>query len=192
MSQPLIVLGDKTSHGGTVIGCTIASATGGKPIARQGDMVSCPKCKGVFPIAQGDASLIIDGAPAAYHSCKVACGAVLLSSQVFTTTVPASGAAPGAGGDDTVSLAQRFGSVGAGLAAAYEDEPLDEHGQRFQGRFQLISATDGQPVSGQSARVRSTGGQYLTGSTDAEGYTQWVERDATEALAFDLTDESKP
>jgi len=38
----------------------------------------------------------------------------------------------------------------------------------------------------QAVRVRSTGGQYITGTTDADGYTTWVERDAREALAFDL------
>jgi hypothetical protein len=28
----------------------------------------------------------------------------------------------------------------------------------------------------------------LTGTTDAEGFTQWVEREASEALAFDLVE----
>ena len=32
-----------------------------------GDMVSCPLCKGIFPISEGDASLIDDGKPVAYH-----------------------------------------------------------------------------------------------------------------------------
>jgi uncharacterized Zn-binding protein involved in type VI secretion len=185
----LIVLGDKTSHGGTVIGGAFASDTHGKRIARMGDMVSCPRCKGLFPISQGDASLIMDGAPAAYHGCKVACGATLISGQVFTTTDPSGGA--GVGGGDGTNIGQWFGAVGAALAAAYEDAPLDNDGQRFQGRFQLVSEGDAQPVSGQHVRVRSTSGQYLTGTTDADGYTQWVERDAAEALAFDLIDQGQ-
>jgi uncharacterized Zn-binding protein involved in type VI secretion len=191
VSQPLIVLGDKTSHGGTVIGGATASDTHGTRIARIGDMVSCPRCRGIFPISQGDGSLIVDGAPTAYHGCKVACGATLVSGQVFTTTNPSGGAAGGAGGSDGTDIAQRFGAIGAGLAAAYEDAPLDSDGQRFQGRFQVVSEEGEQPVSGQTVRVRSTGGQYLTGSTDAEGYTQWVERDADEALAFDLIDQGQ-
>lgn len=192
MSQPLIVLGDKTSHGGTVISCASTTDTLSKGWARIGDMVACPRCKGVFPISQGDASLIEDGRAVAYHGCKVACGASLISSQQLTTTDPSGGAAPGAASsasDET--LAKGFGAIGAGLVAGYQDEPLDETGQRFRGRFQVLDLTSGKPVTDQSVRVRSTGGQYLTGSTDAEGFTQWVERDASEALAFDLTEQAQ-
>ena len=74
------------------------------------------------------------------------------------------------------------------MAAAYEDEPVDSEGQRFKGRFQVLDSTTSEPVAATSVRVRSTGGQYLTGQTDGDGYTQWVERDATEALAFDLVE----
>ena len=187
MSQPLIVLGDKTSHGGTVITASPFSDTHGKGWARMGDMVSCPLCKGIFPISEGDASLIDDGKPVAYHGCKVACGAMLISSQMFTTTVPSSGAAPGAGEQ---AGEHGFGSIGSGLIAGYQDEPLDDT-ERFRGRFQVLDQQTGEPVSALDARVRSTGGQYLTDTTDAEGFTQWVERDAAEALAFDLT-QKKP
>ena len=148
-------------------------------------MVACPKCKGVFPIAQGDANFISDGALIAYEGCKVACGATLIGGkQGITTTVPASGAAPGAFGGDN----DRFGLISSTMAAAYEDEPLDSEGQRFKGRFQVLDRNSGQPAAPTNVRVRSTGGQYLTGQTDDDGYTQWVERDANEALAFDLVE----
>ena len=184
--QPFIVKGDKTSHGGTVLGGSPFSDCGGKPIARMGDMVACPLCKGVFPISQGDQSNIIDGSPVAYHGCKTACGATIISSQIRTLTEPSSGAAPA---EASGAVAAGFGTVGAGMAAAYEEESLGGADERFQGRFRLVSADDGEPISGKAVRVRSTGGQYLTGATDAEGYTQWVERDAAEALAFDLAKE---
>ncbi len=74
------------------------------------------------------------------------------------------------------------------MAAAYEHEPVDPEGQRFKGRFQVLDRISGQPVAATSVRVRSTDGQYLTGLTDDDGYTQWVERDANEALAFDLVE----
>lgn len=179
--QPLIVQGDNTSHGGTVLAGSPFSDCDGKPIARMGDMVACPLCNGVFPISQGDQSNIIDGAPVAYHGCKTACGATLISSQTRTLTEPSSGAASGV-------AVERFGAVGAGMAAAYEEESFGAD-ERFQGRFQLVSAENCDPISGEAVRVRSTGGQYFTGQTDAEGYTQWVERDASEALAFDLAKE---
>ncbi|MEJ7806371.1 MAG: PAAR domain-containing protein [Telluria sp.] len=140
---------------------------------------------GVFPIAQGDANFIVDGAPIAYEGCKVACGATLVGGkQGVTTTVPASGAAPGASGGDN----DRFGVISSTMAAAYEDAPVDDEGQRFKGRFQVLDRDTSVPVAATNVRVRSTGGQYLTGQTDGEGYTQWVERDANEALAFDLVE----
>lgn len=185
-------MGDKTSHGGTVISCAPTTDTMGKGWARVGDMVSCPRCKGVFPISQGDNSLIDDGRAVAYHGCKVSCGASLLSSQVLTTTEPSSGTAPGAASSASAdTLAKGFGLISSGLAAGYHDEPLDATGERFRVRFQVLDLSSGEPVVGQSVRVRSTGGQYLTGTTDAEGFTQWVERDASEALAFDLTEQGQ-
>lgn len=185
MGQLIIVLGDKTDHGGTVITAGSTTDTNGFPWARKGDMVSCPKCKGVFPIAQGDMNFISDGAAVAYHGCKVACGATLIGAkQGITTTVPHGGAAPGAGG----GLDDRFGLISGTMAAAYEDERVDPEGQRFKGRFQVLDRITGEPVAATSVRVRSTDGQYLLGETDGDGYTQWVERDATEALAFDLVD----
>ena len=159
-----------------------------------GDMVACPRCKGVFPISQGDPTLIVYGAPAAYHGCRVACGAILLSRQMVTTTDSGtdSGGGAGAGANDgggMSAVAQGFGSIGNGLAASYENQPADDQAERFLGRFQLIDQTTGAPSIGHS--VRSTGGQYLTGTTDGEGYTQWVERDAAEALAFDIIGQGK-
>lgn len=185
MGQIIIVLGDKTDHGGTVITAGSTTDTNGFPWARKGDMVSCPKCKGIFPIAQGDTNFISDGAAVAYHGCKVACGAILIGGkQGITTTVPSGGAAASAGG----GLDERFGLISSTMTAAYEDEPVDSGVQRFRGRFQVMDRISGKPVSATSVRVRSTDGQYLLGKTDGDGYTQWVERDANEALAFDLVE----
>jgi len=83
MAGPLIVLGDKTSHGGTVIGASPHSDTNGKAIARVGDKTMCPK-HGPSPIISGDSTLIIDGKPAARHGDKTACGASLIAGQQAT------------------------------------------------------------------------------------------------------------
>lgn len=193
MSNPIIVMGEKTSHGGTVITCSPFSDTNGKGWARMGDMVACPKCKGVFPIAQGDASLIDEGQAVAYHGCKTACGATLISSQMQTLTTPSAGAAPGTSASSApAALMHGFGIIDAGLASRYQDEPADEGVERYRGRFQLVDAVTGEPLPNQAVRVRSTGGQYLTGTTDAHGYTKWVEREASEALAFDLMQDGEP
>jgi uncharacterized Zn-binding protein involved in type VI secretion len=86
LNRPLIVLGDKTSHGGTVISADMTVDIHGKYVARLNDMTVCPKCKGTFPIvaAAGD---LVDGAGHGYarHLDKTACGATLISSQMTTT-----------------------------------------------------------------------------------------------------------
>jgi uncharacterized Zn-binding protein involved in type VI secretion len=83
MAGALIKLGDKTSHGGTVIEASPFSDTGGVGIARMGDKTVCPK-HGPQPIISGDATLIIDGKPAARHGDKTACGASLIAGQQAT------------------------------------------------------------------------------------------------------------
>jgi uncharacterized Zn-binding protein involved in type VI secretion len=196
MSRPFIVLGDRTSHGGTVVGASDSTDTHGKRIARIGDMVSCPRkgCRGLFPIAQGDASMLIDGAPAAYQGCKTACGATLIASQSVSTTRPGSATAALGAQEAPAAAAAALVVRGAAaisdtLAARYQDELLEEAAGRFRGRFQVLDLATGEPVAGQAMRVRSTGGPSLTGSTDAEGCTPWVERAAHEALAFDLVEQ---
>ncbi|KQV41129.1 PAAR domain-containing protein [Massilia sp. Root335] len=185
--KALIVIGDKTNHGGTVITCSQLSSTEGKGWARVGDMVSCPRCKGIFPIAQGDNGFRTEGRAVAYDGCKTACGAVLISSQTLSRTGPVDTAAPAAvGGGSSAHLMAGFGLISSTLAGCYQDEPVGTGKERFQGRFQLVDATTGEPVRSQAVRVRSTGGQSLKGTTDKNGYTEWVVRDVREALAFDL------
>jgi len=76
----VIRLGDATDHGGEVITVAHNSTVMAKPIACVGDMVKCPKCKGIYPIVEGDATDTIDGMPVAYQGHKTACGATLISS----------------------------------------------------------------------------------------------------------------
>ena len=76
----VIRLGDVTDHGGKVISVSHYPTDMGKPIACIGDMVSCPKCKGTYPIVEGDPSYTINGTPVAFEGHKTACGAMLLSS----------------------------------------------------------------------------------------------------------------
>jgi uncharacterized Zn-binding protein involved in type VI secretion len=86
VSRPFIVVGDKTDHGGVVIQGASSTDAAGKPIARVGDKVTCPKKGhgGTTVIATGDPSCLIDGRPAARQGDKTACGATLLASQIAT------------------------------------------------------------------------------------------------------------
>jgi uncharacterized Zn-binding protein involved in type VI secretion len=76
----VIRLGDSTDHGGEVISVSRTFTDMGKPVACVGDMVQCPKCRGTFPIAQGDSNKTHMGLPIAFHGDKTTCGATLISS----------------------------------------------------------------------------------------------------------------
>ncbi len=105
MSRPIIVLGDKTDHGGTVIGASTTTDIEGKGVARVGDPVICPKCNKLTHIISGDPTNTEDGKPLAQHGDKTSCGAMLISSQATTAIDPGAGAR----GSD-------LGGVAAGLA----------------------------------------------------------------------------
>jgi hypothetical protein len=153
-----------------------------------GDKVTCPipGHGGVTVIATGDPTNVFDGSAAAYHGCKTVCGATLLSSQriAFIDT----------GGGDIASAAGTAAEAGdavlpafaAGLAASAVDEATDATAQRFRGRFRLVDQASGQPIANRRVRVRCSDGQVLDASTDADGYTPWVERDAAHILDFEL------
>lgn len=188
--EALIVIGDKTSHGGTVISCSRTCDTHGKGWARVGDKVACPRCKGVFPISEGDRALTDHGRAVAYHGCRVACGARLIASHRSTFTDPArNGAASGA--NPAASPRPGFGEVDAGVAAGYEDEKAAGPAPRFRGRFQLLDAATGKPLPGKMTRVRTADGRHVTAATDADGCTPWIERDAAEELTLELVEDGQ-
>ena len=174
MSEAVIVLGDTTDHGGEVISAAPVATAGGKPIARVGDMVACPRCGGTFPIVEGNAAMTFDGGHVAYHGCAVACGARLIASQSEMTTHPASNP------DDLVS--RRYFSFDEGFGAAPESE-------RVRGRFQVLNEQTDAPISGKRVRMRAGDGEVVVGVTDAQGYTPWIERDSAATLEFELVDD---
>ena len=121
MSRPIIVLGDKTDHGGTVISASTTMDIDGKGVARVGDKVICPK-HGPSPIittiATGDPTNIVDGQPIARHGDKTACGATLISSQA-ASVVDSGAAARGSDLSDVASgLATPVGRSNATITPA--------------------------------------------------------------------------
>jgi uncharacterized Zn-binding protein involved in type VI secretion len=91
--KEVIVLGDTTTHGGKVITASETHRSMGIPVARVGDMVECPQCKGIYPIIEGAPKTSDHGKPIARHGDKVACGATLISGSgkggVLEDTLPA-------------------------------------------------------------------------------------------------------
>ncbi len=77
----VIRLGDPTNHGGNVVSGSPSSVIFDKPVARQGDQVTCPKQgHSNCVIAEGDPEWLVDGRPVALEGHKTSCGAVLIST----------------------------------------------------------------------------------------------------------------
>lgn len=78
-----ILIGDTTSHGGVVISGSPTTTVQGRPVARVGDMVTCPLCKPhVFPIIEGLPMFTDNHMAVALHGHKTACGATLIAASV--------------------------------------------------------------------------------------------------------------
>ncbi|WP_202944352.1 PAAR domain-containing protein [Methylovorus sp. MP688] len=86
MSRRFIVVGDPTDHDGKVISGSPTHTISGKPVARLGDKVDCPKKypdgspHGVNAIVEGEPNCLIDGVPAALEGHKSECGCRLLAT----------------------------------------------------------------------------------------------------------------
>ena len=140
----MIVLGDKTDHGGEVIEASGVTDTHNKQIARVGDKVYCPKKgHGIAVITTGDPTMIIDGKAVAYHGCKTSCGATLISSQSVTTVNVGSGAA----------TSSNASTAGALANAAAQSQLIFEYDEQVQlsatpGVAWFIEASNGKTYSG--------------------------------------------
>ncbi|NUF50610.1 PAAR domain-containing protein [Gilliamella sp. ESL0250] len=77
----VIRLGDLTDHGGKVITASSTMTVLGKPVARVGDLVSCPiKGHGINPIIEGESTFSDQGKQVALDGYKSGCGCSLISS----------------------------------------------------------------------------------------------------------------
>ncbi|WP_433694024.1 PAAR domain-containing protein [Herbaspirillum seropedicae] len=85
MSRPFITVGDKTSHGGTVISGDQSFLIHGKAVASIGDLTTCPRCKGTFAITTGAEDMVTNGKAPARDGDRTACGAILIAAQALTT-----------------------------------------------------------------------------------------------------------
>jgi uncharacterized Zn-binding protein involved in type VI secretion len=74
-----IVLGDVTSHGGTVITANSRMTIDGKPVACVGDLVVCPRCSGTHVILGCGKKSTLDGREMACEGDPVSDGSYLIS-----------------------------------------------------------------------------------------------------------------
>jgi uncharacterized Zn-binding protein involved in type VI secretion len=162
----MIVLGDKTDHGGEVIEASGVTDTHGKRIARVGDKVYCPKKgHGTTEIVTGDTTMIMDGKAVAYHGCKTSCGATLISSQMLATVEF------GGGSSERESTSETAAAIVGAVTTPSPASAL------FDLRFLLKDDKTGQPIAGMPYRITLDSGEQFSGRTDADGMTQTVGSD---------------
>lgn len=154
-----IVLGDRTSHGGVVVSADPTWTIDGQPIARIGDMVTCPRCKRVSTIISSRFPTVIDlGKPVAYDQDMTDCGAVIYSRH--------NNHAGWGEADDN------------GNAASALEDYVQKKAQRFQEHFVLQNNETGEPIAGVSYTIKTGDGKTFDGETDAQGRTDVVWTDS--------------
>lgn len=167
MARTWIVVGDSTSHGGTVVSGSPFTDIDGKPVARVGDKVTCPKC-GPTTIANGEPTIDIDGKPVARHGDKTACGATLISGQQVRVSVDTGG-----------GQSRQSGASAGGLLAAASS--IIQASSKFDERFR-IELDDGQPAAGVEYEITRADGSLIKGVTDSEGTIPVLESDRDEIV----------
>ena len=167
-------MGDKTSHGGTVIGGDPTFTILGKAVARIGDMTSCPKCKGTFAIKSGLSGFMsMDHAPAV-NGDKTFCGATLITSLSTSTADNTSGSAAGEGDESSGSGPAAKGSAASPAPAAGPSSSSPSSANRYQKHFVLQDEKTGLPMASVPYQIKTADGQVHEGTTDAGGFTQVV------------------
>jgi uncharacterized Zn-binding protein involved in type VI secretion len=174
MTSAFIREGDTTSHGGRVLACTSTNSMFGKPVALLGDMVTCPKCGGVFPIVDVKvSSMTFGGRPVATDGDKTACGASLIASLGDAHVEQVSGAG---------------GNVGGGRSVVPHQETT--FGGAYRGRFQVVDEKTGNPVPNHPYSFTASDGSSVSGTTDDAGFTQWHQANEPASLRFVSAKES--
>jgi len=165
--RPIIRHGDLTMHGGTVISADHTFAIYGKSVARVGDLVSCPRCKGIFPI--------VTGAPYMWSSQNIArqdditsCGAKLIASQ-STTTI-----------DDDSEASESVAAAPAPICQPEASSPDED--QSYTIRFQALAPETGKPIPECIYILTRENGAQHGGMTDSEGYTEIIETSRPEQI----------
>lgn len=81
MLKGLVLLGDKTTHGGRVISASSAFIVNGKRVALTGDKVSCPIIgHSINAIIDGSTQWSSDGKFFIVDGCRSECGCQVISS----------------------------------------------------------------------------------------------------------------
>lgn len=189
MAGEIIRMGDKTSHGGTVLEGSQTDICMGKPIAYIGHKTECPQCKGTYPIVEGVLTSTLYGKGVAVAGMKTACGAVLVAGQFTDIVETASGGGGGGGASaaaaGTAAAAAAAKGVSPAPAALAEDDDPDVEVETFY----AITDENGQPLADYKYDLHAEGalhtkaGEYAGGETvkltggEETRLVTWLNRD---------------
>lgn len=166
-----IVVGDRTSHGGTVISGDMTFTVDGQPIARVGDKVICPRCKTTASIVTSRFPTVSAfGQNMAYDQDATSCGALLISRHNGHA-----GWDPNPGGNVESSAKPTVASP----------EPVDDHSPKKVPRFQehfILHDDDGALMANVPYRAITGDGRIFEGKTDSQGRTSVIWTDAPNAV----------
>lgn len=189
MAGEIIRKGDPTSHGGVVLEGSLTDICMGQPIAYVGHRVQCPKCKGVFPIAEGVLTTTLYGKGVAVAGMKTACGAVLIATQ-FTDTVEWSNGGAGAGYSraENVPQAKALGITAAAgaTASAMANYPADSPDEQIR----VVDHKTGEPVPELAYYIEAPDGSVYKGQTDDDGLCERVATYQPEELSVWLGEDA--
>lgn len=162
---PAIRQGDTTTHGGTVITASSNLNIYGKTGACMGDMVTCPKCRGTFPIIEGASSVNTFGKSLALDGMMTACGAELIASQSqFVVEITKGQGVAHKASDNTNAITPLF------------DEQF------------VLQSEDGTLLTGMVYELKFSDGSIIKGVTCDEGCTERIQADT----ALELVEISYP
>jgi uncharacterized Zn-binding protein involved in type VI secretion len=161
--------GDKTSHGGTILGGYSTISIDGIPAAGVGHKGFCPQCKTEFVIVAGAVNVMWLGKNVAIEGMLTSCGAALIASQSATKidVVPGPSASKGA---KTAAVAAALTTA----SAAQSMPKFDEQIRFFWPDRKIVAET--------RYKLTLADGSVLSGTTDAAGKTQRIETETEQAI----------
>ena len=172
--KAIVRMGDRTSHGGTVIEGHQFFIIHGKPAAGVGHRVTCPKCSGSHIIVEGAVNATMMGIRIAVEGMRTSCGAILIASQM-TDTIEVGG------GSESAASSGR--AVGAGDLRT--TNALSENDSVFDDHYVLVDVETGAILAYTEYAIVRASGEVEHGVSDAEGKTHLLSS-TTEAEDIDI------
>ncbi|WP_313245231.1 PAAR domain-containing protein [Stenotrophomonas rhizophila] len=181
MARNWIVMGDPTSSGGQVITASNETDIMGMGVARIGDKATCPKLhKGIFPIVDGDITILVDGQPVALHGCALACGCRVLSGKQANVFAD-SGAAAGSAAATSAGTGAAAGAGSAAAGAAGVLKAVLASAATFDQAIRFVGK-GGTPLAEVPYTLHLADGRTVSGTTDAQGETTRVSTEQSQTI----------